>query len=277
MADRVAPEVIGTLHHYGVGVRTDPTLLIAGHDERPVWETGRADTQYDLLGRAFYIEIKNGITGFDLTDWRDNQRGWAAQWGRQNAEYWLWLSLGIDSPTYTYGAVRVGKEKRKGLPPYYLPRRSWLVPYPVMIAVDAVVRPIQNTLVYRAGKGMRKEIQALGLDAPTLLDGFELAWAGSSRWSIPDDHPFGVMYLNAPQIPFLYEHFYGEQACPSLDPIRQPLTPLAREARRDPAPPGERGSSTQTVSSAKLSAMPLDSERPLDAAPEPRLAAIPCP
>ena len=276
MADRVAPEAIGTLHSYGVGTRADPTLLISGHDERPVWDSGRADAMCDLRGRSFYIEIKNGIAGFDLTSWRDNQREWARDHGRLNSEYWLWLSLGIDSPTYAYGAIRPvpvkkpasvfgedfwgedkdytdAKKKFDRLGPIYLPRRAWLVPYPVMLEVDALVRPIQNTLVYRAGKGMKKEIQARRLDAPTLLKGFELTWAGHSKWSVPEAHPFSVMYLNAPPIPFLYEHLYGERACPTRDPLRQ------------------------TVSSVKPSAMLPVSEKPLVEVLELSLAAIPSP
>ena len=130
--------------------------------------------------------MKNGDDGFAFQNWRPNQREWAFTYALSKpyeTAYWIWLQLGINSPNWD-------KDK-------YQTKRTWLIPADVMLRAERLLSPIQNTLPYRARKGMRIEIQALSLDAITLLSEWELTWNGGGTWALPESHVFRQMYLEA--------------------------------------------------------------------------------
>jgi hypothetical protein len=182
MADKWAHEVVRTLHKLGFGVRADPTTRFA-----TAGENGRADQMIVRGGRGCYIEAKTGTTGFDFDTLRPNQREWIESFALPEPyrmEVWIWLAMGTDRPNNTQ--------------PDALPRKHWLIPYPVMLHVEKQVRPIQRTLPYRAGKGMRKEIQEQKLDALNLLRLWELEWVGGGVWDIPEGHLFHTIHLGDP-------------------------------------------------------------------------------
>lgn len=179
MADRVASEAVRTLHGYGFATRTDPTTQLA-----TVESPGRADVMAAKGGRAVFIEIKNGRDSFPFGNLRDNQREWAERYclpSPYSNPYWIWLSLGGDPPHRN--------------PEKYKPRKTWLLPYDVFLDIEATVKPIQMSLVYRCAPGMKREIQDRKLDAINLLSGWELTWEGNSTWGIPDSHPFNTLFI----------------------------------------------------------------------------------
>lgn len=164
MADLNHSDSIKTLHHHGFITRSDITsALITGWDNT-LTDKGRADIMASRMGRTVYIEVKNGRDNFDLTDWREEQRNWARYVEMEPfcTPYWLFLTIGINPASWN--------------PDKYLPKRSWLIPRLTLLDIDAKVRQYQNRLVYKAKKGMRKEIQAQKLDALTLLAEYELHW-----------------------------------------------------------------------------------------------------
>lgn len=155
---------------------------------KAAFETGHADITFLRNGRGGYVECKadtrSNPLSFSLDNWNPQQRQWA-EWVRKETgnEYWLFLTMGS-------GRVNAAQN----------PDRSWLVPYEAWLAMETRVRPVQATLVYRARKGMRTEIQVWELDAIHLLHPFEVQWKGG-RWSVPPDHPFSLMYLQQPPQP----------------------------------------------------------------------------
>ena len=161
MADLNAHYCTKMIHHHGFLSRADMTSQFAGISEEQV---GRADLACSRGGRAVNIEIKQGKAGFLLTNWREPQREWAA-WTTQppfSTPYYMFLTLGEHPATYD--------------PSKYLPKRSWLIPYTVLLEVDTIISPHQKTIPMRVGKGMNKEMQRLSLDAITLLKDYELQW-----------------------------------------------------------------------------------------------------
>lgn len=170
MADLNAHYCTKMLHHHGFLTRADMTSQFAGISEEQV---GRADLACSCGGRAVNVEIKQGKTGFMLSNWREPQREWAA-WTTQppfSTPYYLFLTLGEHPATYD--------------PAKYLPKRSWLIPYDVLLEIDSIVTPHQKTLPMRVGKGMKKEMQDRKLDAITLLGGYELEWNKSNALAKP--------------------------------------------------------------------------------------------
>ena len=139
------------------------------------------------------IEVKNGLRTFDLNHWRENQRLWASRFCVAPpfaTPYWIWLAIGLDPPNRN--------------PQNHEPRKTWLLPCGKLLQVEARLKPIQNTLVYRAGKGHKREIQDLSLDAVTLLRDYELSWAGKGAWTIPPAHQFRRDFISpAPLHPYL--------------------------------------------------------------------------
>lgn len=161
MADLNAHFCTKMIHHHGFLSRADLTSQFAGISDEQV---GRADLACSRGGRAVNIEIKQGKTGFLLTNWREPQREWAA-WTTKppfSTPYYMFLTLGEHPATYD--------------PKKYLPKRSWLIPYDVLLEIDQKITPYQKTLPMIAAKNMRKEMQALKLDAVTLLADYELQW-----------------------------------------------------------------------------------------------------
>lgn len=177
MADVHAGEVTRSLHKLKFGIRTDITERFATGDE-----PGRADQMIVKNGLGGYIEIKSAKTSFNFSDLRDNQREWIEQEAYANSKcrVWLWLFLGKNPPNYD--------------PQKYLPRRAWLVEYWDWLAIEDVIKPIQNSLPYRAGKGYAKEMQGRCLDAETLLQGHVLTWSGAGVWTIDPTHPFASAF-----------------------------------------------------------------------------------
>lgn len=162
MADKNAHYAIKMLHHLGFLTRTDVTSKFVGWDK--IGDIGRCDVFAARSGKAVSVEIKQGSTGFDFSDWREPQRKWA-KWSSQtpfNVPYWIYLTLGKHPAHYNTTS--------------YMPKRSWLIPQEFWLASIDVVTPIQKSIPYQVKKGMRKEIQELGLDAQFVFAPYALKW-----------------------------------------------------------------------------------------------------
>ncbi len=172
MADKFAGEVGKSLHQWKFGYRSDPTAKYATADA-----PGRADMLATKGGRSVYIEIKSAAAAFAFTDLRDNQRKWIEEQALkvEQTPVWIWLNLGQHPPNYN--------------PDDYLPRRAFLVPYELFLDIENQVKPFQNSLPYRAGKGYNVQVQALKLDAVHLLSNYALQW-NKGFWVVPENHPF---------------------------------------------------------------------------------------
>ena len=157
-SDKRSGEVARSLSAAGWLYRNDPI------DYSPAAGSGGGADKLALKdGMGLAIEIKNGYSHFKFNDWRPNQREWA-EWCEEDrgVPYYIWLLLGKDQPHWN-------EDK-------FNPRKSWLIPRLEFLRIEALVQPIQNTLVFRAGKGMNKKIQEEKLDAINLLADFELEW-----------------------------------------------------------------------------------------------------
>lgn len=191
--DKNQPEIVSMLGRYGIVERSSKPILKDPRQPQLGYiseeDQGKADLIATGNGYGFAVECKCGEAGFslnpdDLSGWRANQREWAA-WYRTTTrcEYWLALRLGVDPPHYDRDR--------------YAPKRTWLVPYPTMIALAERLAPIQWTLPYRLGKQHRLDLRAQQLSAVDQLGPFELAWR-KGGWQIPDAHPFSKIYLQKP-------------------------------------------------------------------------------
>ncbi len=203
MADLNAHLCIKMLHYHGFITRTDVTSKFSGVNGKDI---GRADIFAARNGRAVNIEVKNGKHGFNLEDWRSNQRQWAEYTMRPpfSIPYYVYLTLGIHPANYRNDV--------------YLPKRTWLIPYDVMIEVNQKIMQFQKTLVYCIKKGMNKNIQKHKLDAISLLEPYELKWKKNGSlekpswtyylesedrrnvnyggfWVIPENHEFTRRFL----------------------------------------------------------------------------------
>lgn len=188
MADRSQPDFVKSLRFWGFN-----TLKI---QDAKRWGN-KLDTPQPALpdnwayinGRLVFGEVKDGYPSFDFNDWRTNQREWATKWAiGLNTPYWIWLCLGLDSPT------------RKPKTGDWQPRMTYLLPYHVMIEAEQKLAPYQATLPYRA-KHALIPIQEQGLDAPTLLKKWRLDYKSYQLWTLPGDHPFRKLYLEAQPLP----------------------------------------------------------------------------
>lgn len=165
-SDKNSPEISRSLERNGWLYRKDPIDFILAQKRSMGLTAGTA-------GAADYLALKNGYgcaieakyakLSFGFDQWTEEQREWA-RWCEEDrgVDYFIWLTIGPDPPHYD--------------PEKYSPRKSWLVPSTHMLQVESTVLPIQKTLVYRAGKGHRREIQDNNLDAVTLLSHYELLW-----------------------------------------------------------------------------------------------------
>lgn len=182
--DRYAPEAVKTLHTLNWAVRSDPTARYA-----TAGETGRPDLMCVRDGWGIHIEVKNGATGFDFSQWNPKQREWSKTHG-DRLHLWFWLCLGTDAPHYN--------------PEKFLPRITFLFPHNIMWEIEEKLKPYSGTLPYRA-KHQRVEIQQQGLIAPTLLKEYRLNWKGKGVWELPAHHPFQVYSRPLPYIQGLSE------------------------------------------------------------------------
>ena len=172
MADKNAHYCTRMLHHHGFLTRTDVTAQFIGHDKKD--DIGRADMFAARGGKAVNVEVKRGISGFLMTEWRENQRKWA-EWSSQPpfcVPYYLYLTIGTHPPTYN--------------PLNYLPRKSWLIPFKVVLQAEEKIVAYQKTLPMRVGKGMNKTMQELKLDAITLFEKYELKWEAQNALEKPE-------------------------------------------------------------------------------------------
>lgn len=209
MADRNHTAARRTFLHHGWMTRSDPTTKFV---ESP----GRADYLIAGRGMAIAIEVKSGLDGWSPGELRENQREWAEKYCIPppfSTPYWIYLTIGVDPEAYVEGKAR--KTPHASKPSVYMPRRTWLFPYVMIHRIERALEGIQSTLPYRARKGLSTEIQRIGLDAHSLLRGYELCWhkprsvarpswfseAGKpysyGLWLIPDGHPFSQMYMKA--------------------------------------------------------------------------------
>ena len=203
MADKNHHYATKLLHHYGFATRSDVTSKFVGWDKAE--DIGRADIFASRRNMPVFVEVKRGIDAFDTTQWRVPQRIWA-EWMESapfNTPYWLYLTIGKNPPNYN--------------PDKYMPRKSWLIPRAAFLEVEKKSIAIQNRLVYRAAKGMRKEIQEGNIDACTLLSEWELVWNANDSlhkpswmrslgepldstyggfWTIPTTHSFYSTFLS---------------------------------------------------------------------------------
>lgn len=171
MSDLNAKYIPKLLTYHGFLYRTDFTAKFALQNEE---NFGRADTFAARNGKAVNIEAKQGSTGFMMTNWRENQREWG-RWSSGypfNIPYFVFLTLGVHPATYN--------------PEKYLPKKTWLLPFNVMIDAEQKIIDYQKTLPMRAGKGMNKAIQEKKLDAITLFSKYELVWASQNTLIKPE-------------------------------------------------------------------------------------------
>lgn len=171
MADLNAKYLAKFLTHHGFIHRTDMTAQFAGISGEDI---GRADMFAARNGKAVNIEAKQGSTGFMMSNWRENQREWA-RWTSGhpfNITYWIFLTLGEHPATYN--------------PEKYLPKKTWLLPFNVMIDAENKIIEYQKTLPMRVGKGMNKVMQEKKLDAITLFSKYELVWSGAGTLVKPE-------------------------------------------------------------------------------------------
>jgi len=199
MADKNQPGMMTMLHEFGFITRADITERFATGDA-----PGRADIMVARGGRSCMVECKYSENGFDLDEWRDNQREWSDIYCSAapfSTQYWLCLTLGSD---------RAGLDQTR-----FSPKRSWLVPREFMLEVDKRFRPIQKTIPYRVGPGYSLELQAKGWDAIKLFASFELPWgklpSEKSGWTVPSSHIFYQMYVAPPALPMFLD-LYPKQS-----------------------------------------------------------------
>lgn len=196
--DRSQPDAVASLHAWGWAERPIPPIPKRIFDPKTKkWKTvfmvpgeaGRPDLMCTRNGWGVHIEVKDGKPSFDFDQWEQKQRDWAEEWGFIH-HLWFWLCLGIDAPTYN--------------PEKYLPRQTYLFPYPVMLDIEAKIKPFQNTLPYRA-KHASLELQERGLVAPVLLAPYRLNWKGKGIWELPPGHPFHIYNAQLPSLMGLSE------------------------------------------------------------------------
>lgn len=181
--DKRAPEAVKSLHQWGFAVRTDPTVKYATHGE-----TGRPDLMCVRNGWGIHVEVKNGATGFDFSQWNEKQREWAKSFGNA-LHLWFWLCLGEYAPSYD--------------PQKYDIRMTWLFPWHVMAEIEEKLKPYSGTLPYKA-KHQKIDIQNQGFVAPILLAPYRLQW-NKGVWELPTGHPFHLYNMPLPSITGLSE------------------------------------------------------------------------
>lgn len=174
--------VARTLHRIGAIQRPSITARFQA-------DPGSADVLCSIHGLSACIEIKTGNEAIPFPEWRDNQREWAVTHCRAHqTEYWLWWLV---------------RNPARGA------STAYLLPYPEQIALEALIRPIQDSLPQRAGKGYHRSLQARGLDCARLLPAFEtpLYWLNRQRYfAIPDPHPFHAHYSRPDSSGRLWAH-----------------------------------------------------------------------
>lgn len=201
MADKYQAEVVKSLHSLHFGVRADITERFATGDE-----PGRADLMVVMGGLGCYIENKTGSAAFDFSQWRDNQRQW-------------WQEVCVPTKTPYFLCIFIGDNPPNYDPEKYRPRRAFLVLAEAWLEVEAQLKPYQNSLPYRAGKGYKTELQEQGLDAEHLLTPWALRWQGGGLWGIPQSHLFHRLFLSQ-KFSFDYLKIYGEANSASTDSQR---------------------------------------------------------
>jgi hypothetical protein len=174
MADKNHHFAIKMLHHHGFITRSDVTSQFVGWDMLD--DIGRADIFCARMGKAVNIEVKRGVAGFNLDEWREEQRYWA---------YWTSLPP-FQIPYYLY--LTIGKHPAHYNADNYMPRRSWLIPREDILRIIETVQTYQKTLPYKVAKGMKREVQQDNIDAITLLADYELVWQANGTLKKPSWH-----------------------------------------------------------------------------------------
>lgn len=167
------PEIIEMLHFYKAFTRSQET------GKYSQTEPGSADIMVHLNGGCA-IEVKTGFNGtFRFADWRPNQREWGLRYDDETHNlYWLAIVFeGLDSVPF--------KGMRKS-------RHAFLLPQDAVYLAEKQIP--QESLPYRAGKGMLLEVQEKNLDALHLWASFALDW--DKGWRIPRNHSFYCSYIN---------------------------------------------------------------------------------
>lgn len=164
--------LITLLHNYKAWTRSQETGKFSQT------EPGSADIMAQLRYGACAIEVKTAFGGtFRLPEWRENQREWAIRYQLElNNTYWLAIFFETDECPW------------KGL-------RNPRVPY--LIPANAVLNTIslipQDSIPYRAGKGISIFMQEHKLDAFSLWSEYSLGY--NKGWILPDEHPFTKQYI----------------------------------------------------------------------------------
>jgi len=186
MGDKWQGEIVKMLHNYNIHTRSHPPLK---HLEG--W--GVADpASPDIVGgnaKTILIEIKTGdLNSFPFSKWKEHQREWARNIRIQSGiEYWLAIVIPMNE------IVQAVK------------RVAFLIPYPVMLKLEELIRPFQNSVPFRLNKAHLLLMRDQGLDMEQLLDMFRLDWVPRTGWVIPKTHSFYWMYLRH-NTSYLYKH-----------------------------------------------------------------------
>lgn len=95
-----------------------------------------------------------------------------------------WLDLASDDGIDAYLALgtRTGRAGTRN------PRRLWIVPWSVWLAVEERVRPFQDSLPLMAGLAKLLAVRERGLGAVELLQQWALYWE-NGEWHLPLLHP----------------------------------------------------------------------------------------
>lgn len=162
MADNYAPEIRQSFHLQGFMTRVDETSRFATEGE-----AGRSDLVVLKNGKGCAVEIKAGVHSFSFADWRDNQRSWAKIWCEDYSKipYWIALAIGINGVA----------APKKGL------RHCWVIPYTYFEKIELLIKPYQNSIPYKIGKGFNLEMQQLKYDCVNLFKLYQCEWVVEKR------------------------------------------------------------------------------------------------
>ena len=123
------------------------------------------------------------VSAFPFSEIEPEQRIWLS----------VWDSYAKEDP---YSGVRpggayIGLGTRHGTAgARNTPRMGWLVPWQTWLRVEQRLKDVgQASLPLVARKGLNKQVQALHLDAITLLSSWELLHVPNVGWRFSDNHP----------------------------------------------------------------------------------------
>ena len=121
----------------------------------------------DIILATSGVECKVSEGTFSFSSITEGQREWADSRTKEGFVFWF--------------ALFMQEEKEK---------RAWLVDWPHWTMVETTLKAVagQHSIPMKARKGMKRIIQDQGLDAITMLKGYDLV-RKKSDWIIPDTHP----------------------------------------------------------------------------------------